>query len=269
MDTSEKSSALWLQERDLRKKDFEQREKEFSLRISDALGRSDWSKTVAVSARDLRQWLPDRTVFVDFVSYRHYSKSTRRDELFATDERFVVFVTTPRQRTQMIPLEASGVQIKNLVDEWRSELKSRDDFGRPRANLDVIGEKLTERIWKPLMDRIEQLDIDNFVISADGSLWAMPFAAIPSANVAGGRPSQFLVVDKTISYVLSGRQLADFLRPRTGERSNGRLAVFGDIQYADDEKLEPVPNGDTRINRIVQMWSPDERPFLRVYRGRT
>ncbi len=163
--------------------------------------------------------LPADTALVEFVEYG--VKGGR--ELAA-------FVLRPGKAAVRVPLGAMK-PIADAVDRWRAGVTS--ESGTPPADAAKV---LREAIWLPVEKHLG--DASSVLVAADGVLTRLPFAALP-----GAKARTFLIEERAIGYVTSGRQL---LEP-DGKRED-RLLALGGVSFGG------LPAGAKRGVRGFPSW---------------
>ena len=186
-----------------------------------ALGLSfDWLERedpwVAIGA--IRAALPATSVFVDIARFRprDFAFAAREGERFEPygAPRYVAWIVPPAGRggIRVVDLgEAAGIDA--LVAEYRDRIeaaKGPEDTIRKlgeaaaQAELAVVAAPLAKRTIEPLLAAAKEAlgrDPEELVISPDGPLWLVPFAALVLAD------GRFAVEAVAIRHVTSGRDL--------------------------------------------------------------
>jgi CHAT domain-containing protein len=176
--------------------------------------------------------LPPRTVPIDYLEYTHSTPSPNQaGRGMKHDRRLLAFVLGHRRAPTCVSLGPSQ-DVEKAVESLRKDLTTaRPDSRDERRS----AAQLASLVWEPLRDYLG--DAETLLISPDGSLWQVPFAAFP-----GRREQEFLVENVEIGYVSSGRQLLeDALVNR--ELGEGLLAVGG-VNYGRSLPLLPHPLTD-------------------------
>jgi CHAT domain-containing protein len=186
-----------------------------------ALGLSfDWLERedpwVAIGA--IRAALPATSVFVDIARFRprDFAFAAREGERFEPygAPRYAAWIVPPAGRggIRVVDLgEAAGIDA--LVAEYRDRIeaaKGPEDTIRKlgeaaaQAELAVVAAPLAKRTIEPLLAAAKEAlgrDPEELVISPDGPLWLVPFAALVLAD------GRFAVEAVAIRHVTSGRDL--------------------------------------------------------------
>src|SRR5262249_36883027 len=153
--------------------------------------------------------------------YAHSDPPPRPKGKWHKESRLLAFVLAPEREPVMLALGATG-PVEQAVQAWRQAVV------RGQAP-DAAGAELARRVWQPLWPHLGEAQ--TVLIAPDGPLTGLPFAALP-----GSKPGTYLLEERTIAYVTSGRHLlelaADTDRPATG------LLALGGLTYGD---LPPGP----------------------------
>jgi CHAT domain-containing protein len=186
-----------------------------------ALGLSfDWLERedpwVAIGA--IRAALPATSVFVDIARFRprDFAFAAREGERFEPygAPRYAAWIVPPAGRggIRVVDLgEAAGIDA--LVAEYRDRVEAAEGpedtirklgEAAAQAELAVVAAPLAKRTIEPLLAAAKEAlgrDPEELVISPDGPLWLVPFAALVLAD------GRFAVEAVAIRHVTSGRDL--------------------------------------------------------------
>jgi CHAT domain-containing protein len=156
---------------------------------------------------DVQRALPVDAALIEFVSYRPFFVRNKRDEAFGPP-RYAAYVVT-RDRIATAVDIGDAAQIDRDVQKLRVALSTPGSgTGRDEARV------LYKQIVQPIEASIR--DVAHVMVSPDGALNLVPFAALVSGN------DKYMVEAHTISYVTSGR---DLTRVRTGQPGTSRAAM--------------------------------------------
>jgi CHAT domain-containing protein/Tfp pilus assembly protein PilF len=175
--------------------------------------------------------IPEGTALLDLFEYTHSSPPKGGKGKFERETRLVAFVLRKGQAIAQIDLGAA-LPITRAVVNWRKALTAS-----PGA-LDRAARDLAQLVWEPLRPNVA--DVKTLLVAPDGALTWFPLGALP-----GQKPGTYLIEEKAIGYVSSGRALARLLREPGGAPSGARppsgLLAAGAIAYAADPgKAGPV-----------------------------
>ncbi|MCA9128932.1 MAG: CHAT domain-containing protein [Planctomycetales bacterium] len=192
----------------------------------------------------IQKALPKEAAIVDFVEYQVRNASQALLVQQDTSSRVMAFVLRPGQTVKLVDLGASD-RISQLVNDFATVCQNRN--ARDAHSADVAIE-LRGVVWEPLEEHL--LGIDMVLLSPDGSLNNLAFAALP-----GREPGTYLLEDLTIALLPVPQTLPSILRAREAKKpSTQNLLLVGDPDF--DRKSE---------------WSTEPRrlPVRRRKRGET
>lgn len=146
----------------------------------------------------------------------------------APTERYVAIVAASRapDRTRIFDLGPAQV-INDLVEAFWSEGDVRQE----------VGVRLRELVFDPLREAVEH---DNVIVSPDGALERVPFAALPDGD-------RHLLDAYCFSGIPSGR---DFLRP-LGARESGPSIVIANPDYDAKGGSSRTPALDALLDQML------------------
>ena len=123
-------------------------------------------------------------------------------------------------------------------------------------------------VWQPLEEHLK--DVPTVLLSVDGVLNGLPFAALP-----GSRPGTFLIEEKSLVAIPVPQLLPEILaadrpprkpgaaKPKTGERGPPSLLLVGDVDYGAEPGAASVALGVSRTAMLAPpgtnervKWSP-------------
>src|SRR5262249_38682263 len=139
---------------------------------------------------------------------------------FTYELRALAFVVTPKGDVTCVPL-GKLAPVEEAILAWRHAVTSGQD---PQT----AGKKLRRLVWLPLEKYLGQAK--TVLISPDGFLSALPFAALP-----GSKDKSYLLEEVTIGYVTSGRQLLELAAEQSRPEGKGLLALGG-LDYGERRK---------------------------------
>src|SRR5262249_25138415 len=137
-----------------------------------------------------------------------------------SEPRFLAFIVRTAGSPVCVDLGPAR-PIRAAIAAWRREIGryQRDKGGQ----IDGATGTLAKLGWFPIQTHLQ--DVDSLVISPDGPLCFVSFAALP-----GRAPGTYAIEDYAIHYTNSGRSLYRQLR-RLEQPAGGGLLVCGDIRY--------------------------------------
>jgi len=159
--------------------------------------RSNEFRVVSAKAtlETIQEALPSGTALVEFSSYRPFLVRNAHDLAFGTP-RYAAYVLRRDGAARGFDLGEATV-IDGHVQRFRAALSNPADRTVRRA-----GRTLYDDLVAPLRESLR--DVERIIISPDGALNLIPFAALADERDA------YLVERFTISYVTSGRDLTRF-----------------------------------------------------------
>src|SRR5262249_50792996 len=131
------------------------------------------------------------------------------------EERLLAFVVVKDRAPVCVPL-GPAAPVARLIESWRALLTA----ARPAAPDEKAARELRRRLWLPLEKHLG--GVDTVLISPAGALCGLPFAALP-----GGKASTFLLEERAIGYVPSGRHLLETATGGKRPEADGLLLVGG------------------------------------------
>ena len=149
---------------------------------------------------DIARNLPPQAALVDFVCYRRYDFAAKTNPW--KEQRYAAYLTFP------LALESTNVVVERLdlgeappINEALQSVYQPLSAGKGYANMnfDAALRHLSEIVYAPLVRHLT--NVSHLIICPDGQLSRLPFEMLPVGK-------RFLVEDKTISYVTSGREVA-------------------------------------------------------------
>jgi CHAT domain-containing protein/tetratricopeptide (TPR) repeat protein len=165
--------------------------------------------------------LPAETALVDFLVYKHLTPTPKARQPYRQEARLLAFVVVRGREPVCVPLGPAEV-IDQAVQAWRRAATNGQ-------SLDASGAELARRVWQPLEKHIA--GAKAILLAPDGPVCALPFAALP-----GRQQGTYLLEERALGYVTSGRHLLELAADEDRPRSDGLLAVGG-LDYG------PRPDG--------------------------
>jgi CHAT domain-containing protein len=194
-------------------------------------------KSAAPDAAAITKLLPEGAVLVDY--------------LFHGGE-LTAFVHRRGAEPARVDL-GDAKPIDEAVTTWRRLLHVR------RTAREDAGAKVKALVWEKLETHIK--DAKVVLVSPDGSLGSVPFAALP-----GSKEGRYLIEDVAVAVVPVPAAVPALLAPvREEDRLPPSLLVAGSIRYDPDEGA--AKPGGTRSGREVFTRLPGTRPEMNSVRG--
>jgi tetratricopeptide (TPR) repeat protein/CHAT domain-containing protein len=205
---------------------------------------------LALTADQVSAALPPGTTLIDFVQYTHFTPPPKGEGRFQREQRLLAFVLT-RGRPPVCVWLGPADTIDQAVQTWRRAMLD------PNMDPHPASAAVARHLWARLAPAVEGATM--VLIAPDGVVCGLPFAALP-----GTKPATFLLEERAIGYVTSGRHLleleADSDRPSTA----GLLAVGG-LTYGNPQAIAtPAPLPD--YLKRGRQWAPLPGTRLEVER---
>lgn len=188
-------------------------------------------------------------------------------------ERTWLFAVQPADAAgpglSVFPVAINGKKLRKEVESFRLLLK---DPGSGSAEVQARARRLYDLLVRPAEARIA--GAKRILVSADGPLHTLPFAALRHGN-------RYLVEEKPVHSVLSATVYGELARSRPLRRNPGeeRLIAFGDPAYGSPAPgtaatpkdrqavqrlaLQPLPLSGREVKSIAALY-----PNAQVYLGR-
>jgi CHAT domain-containing protein/Tfp pilus assembly protein PilF len=170
----------------------------------------------ALTPKALSGTLPEGAVLVDYLGYRRVGV-TYRDGKTNPMVHLVAFVSRKGKPTARIEL-GPAARVGEAARQWRTLLVR----GKPGTTASA---RVKRRIWSPLEKHLA--GAKTVLISPDGPLAALPFAALP-----GKKPGTYLIEDVALVVVPVPQLIPEMLKPvDKTKRLKPSLLVVGDVNY--------------------------------------
>lgn len=134
----------------------------------------------------IREKLPENSVLLDYVWYKHVNKTSKKLE----ESRYAVYVINSQKDIELIELGSTD-EIDNLIKRINSEDSNCDN--NP-SDLNKLGKFLFNPIFHLLKD------VSHLIICPDGMLNQLSFEMIR-------KDEQYLISNYTISYLISSKDI--------------------------------------------------------------
>jgi CHAT domain-containing protein/tetratricopeptide (TPR) repeat protein len=182
--------------------DLAARERELARQVAQAAGRPErpdpW-----VGLDDVRRALPADAVLIEVARFHAWDFRAKAPAPAWQAPRYAAWVIPPEaQGTPRVIDLGDADAIDDAVWAARQVMETP-----PRPGVSAsVPEPLTalaEKVLQPILDHVGRAR--RWLISPDGDLWLVPWGALP---LPGDREGRYAVEKYTISYVVSGRDLA-------------------------------------------------------------
>lgn len=202
-----------------------------------------------LTPEQLRQALPSDVALVDFLEYEHRSFDGQRAEPWTTESRLVAFILrggVPIQRVDVGPTKP----VADALDRWRGTLMRF----RPRLTEPDPAVALRRLIWEPLEPHLG--DVPTVLVSPDGLLNELPFAALPGRDA-----DKYLLEERAVGVLAVPQCLPELLTHQDSTPQDATppsMLALGEIDYdARATVAEPrtaVTTGRRRRAGSLQHW---------------
>jgi CHAT domain-containing protein len=200
-----------------------------------------------LTLNDIARNLPSQSVLVDFIQYRRYDFAARTNQW--KEQRYAAYLTFPLiNGSTNVVVERVDLGVAAPIDQAIAQFLKQFSAGykdSPIAKTNLY--MLSQLVYAPLARHLT--NVSHLIVCPDGQLSRLPFELLSVGN-------KFLVEEKTISYVTSGREVVR-LQSRAGvspaHESLARSSAF--------TRPEP-PEGGTPN-------TPDRRDALSYVKGKS
>jgi len=174
-------------------------------RLAQALAQENGRETISrkwIELTALRRSLSPEAIYLDLVRMPLHDFKTDKD----SPPHYLVWIVPPHARgsVQIIdlglaePIDTAVEQMREVVAKAATQVGEQGEAASAAAANTALG-KLAELILTPLLPHLG--DAKQLLLSPDGTLWLVPWAALPA------RDKQPLLTQQSIRLVLSGRDL--------------------------------------------------------------
>lgn len=198
-----------------------------------------------VEVQEVKRALPAKSVFIDISHVREYRYTGRTTEESWGPQYFVAWVLTAddKKPVDVVILGERG-KIETAIQQAREALQLAPtqvaEQGEAEAERQVQSklQQLAKLILAPLEPHLKEAE--QVVLSPDGQLWLVPWAALPLSS------GEYLVEKHPLQFVNSGRDLVELEKV---ELANTPGVIFADPAYDSTTAITApaaVNQGQTR-----------------------
>jgi CHAT domain-containing protein/tetratricopeptide (TPR) repeat protein len=195
-------------------------------------------------------------------------------------ERTVLFVVEPASSpgpgVTAFALPVGAARLREHVDAFRQAILPQARMGREA--MIARGAALYDLLVRPAQARLAASE--RLLISADGPLHSLPFAALVRTSSAARRKDAYLIEWKPIHFIASATVYAQVKKARRAAPGPGTLVAFGDPRYpasaaaprSDDAEVRsavahgfdftPLPRSRAEVEDIALLFPGRARTFL-------
>ncbi len=218
------------------------------------------------------QNIPHGAALLDFVYYYRCDFSAVSNRV--KEARYAAYVTVPLPAGPMdVLVDRVDIGQAALVDEAIAVVVKRMSAGQFAAkDLSAALQRLSDLVYGPLAGYLT--NVSHLIICPDGQLSRLPFEML-------SHDGRFLIEDKTITYVGSGREVVRLAQPPASVKTNAPLVMGNpdfDLELGSSTTVEVQATPDTSPPaqgrgedapepRLFGAVSPGLRSLSRDYRG--
>jgi CHAT domain-containing protein/tetratricopeptide (TPR) repeat protein len=214
-----------------------------------------------LSLADVAHCLPSDAVLLDFVQYRRTAFCCGDEQW--KEQRYAVYLTFPLARDSTnVVVERVDLGEAAPINEAVELVCKRMSAGQFAAkDLAPALQQFSDLVYAPLAAYLT--NVSHLIVCPDGQLSRLPFEMLPVGN-------KFLIEEKTISYVTSGREIVRIASPKSNVHSSKSL-VMGNPNF--NFKLPGSIRGNEALKSSSQpesqslLTSAATRSLSRDYRG--
>ena len=190
-----------------------------------------------LSLADMAQCLPVNAALLDFVQYRRTAFCCGNEQW--KEQRYAAYLTFPLARDSTnVVVERVDLGEATPINEAVELVCKRMSAGQFAAkDLPLALQRLSHLVYAPLAPYLT--NVSHLIVCPDGQLSRLPFEMLPVG-------SKFLIEEKTISYVTSGREIVRIASPKSEVRSS-KSFVMGNPDFNFDLVSANLSN------RVVQV----------------
>ena len=240
-----KSNSDWINERSAwRNSERDKLEQELSsLEKQMALSSARIAQNIRdrnLTLSDISNVLPRDAVLVDFVYFQRKELMTK-GPIQPKEFRYAAYLTLPRPKGQTNVVLYADLGDAAPIDEAITQLHQLlSDKRIAPSRLGPVLARLSGLVYAPLKTYLT--NIPHVIICPDGELGRLPFEMLPV-----GTAGSYLLEDKRISYVSSGREIVRLATPKPSVPTSAPLVMgFPDFDLRLAAKTEPVAGPITR-----------------------
>lgn len=240
-----KSNSDWINERSAwRNSERDKLEQELSsLEKQMALSSARIAQNIRdrnLTLSDISNVLPRDAVLVDFVYFQRKELMTK-GPIQPKEFRYAAYLTLPRPKGQTNVVLYADLGDAAPIDEAIAQLHQLlSDKRIAPSRLGPVLARLSGLVYAPLKTYLT--NIPHVIICPDGELGRLPFEMLPV-----GTAGSYLLENKRISYVSSGREIVRLATPKPSVPTSAPLVMgFPDFDLRLAAKTEPVAGPITR-----------------------
>ena len=241
--------------------------------IEEAL--AEWNGLVAqtihernLTLTDIARSLPPQSVLLDLIQYQRYDFAAKTNQW--KEARYAAYLTFPLARgSTNVVVERVDLGEAAPINETNELVSKRMTAGVGYAGKDILAalQRLSDLVYAPLARHLT--NVSHLIVCPDGQLSRLPFEMLPVGN-------KFLLEEKTISYVTSGREIVRIARPKSKTKSSKSLVMGNpdfDFDLAGRRRREEALTKSSSVGdpkseiEVSLLTSSPTRSLSRSYRG--
>jgi tetratricopeptide (TPR) repeat protein len=170
---------------------------------------------------DIARSLPPQSALADFIQYRRLDFAANTNAW--KEQRYAAYLTFPLARDSTnVVVERVDLGEAAPINEAVELVCKRMSAGQFAAkDLSPALQRLSQLIYAPLAPHLK--NVSHMIVCPDGQLSRLPFEMLPVGN-------KFLVEEKTISYVTSGREVVRIANAKL-KIQNEKSLVMGNPDF--------------------------------------
>jgi CHAT domain-containing protein len=195
--------------------------------------------------------LPLQSVLVDFIQYRRYDFTARTNQW--KEQHYGAYLTFPlAENATNVVVERVDLGEAAAINDDIAIVCRRMSAGQYAApDLSAALQRLHGSVYAPLACYLT--NTSHLIICPDGQLSRVPFEILPVGN-------RFLLEEKTVSYVTSGREIVRLAKPKK-HAGLSRSVVMGNPDFDRDLASPHRSVSDVRLAAAPMALSSLTRHF--------
>jgi CHAT domain-containing protein len=258
--------------RDVKRRELQDESNQLETKLAESVGLvAQMIHERNLTLTDIARSLPPQSALVDFIQYRRYDFAAKKDQW--KEQRYAAYLTFP------LAGESTNVVVERVdlgeaapINEAVELICKRMSAGQYRAkDLQLAFQRLSDLVYVPLAKHLT--NVSHMIICPDGQLSRLPFEMLRVDN-------KFLLEEKTISYVTSGREVVRLASSKPKSQSSKSLVMGNpdfdfDLKSFPEKQVTRVPNSNgeargesgTRVAHSSENGLAVTRSLSRDYRG--
>ena len=216
---------------------------------------------------DIARSLPSQSVLVDFIQYQRYDFAAKTNRW--QEQHYAAYLTFPlaHDSTNVVVERVDLGEAAPINDAVELVCKRMSAGQFAAKDLSPALQRLSDLVYAPLAPHLT--NVSHLIVCPDGQLSRLPFEMLPVGN-------KFLVEEKTISYVTSGREVVRIASPKSSVHSSKSLVMGNpdfDLDLSRSRREEALTKAESQQPKakieVSLVTSSPTRSLSRSYRGMT